>query len=161
MAMQLTRRRTIFSIFAICVIFGLSAQNFIKGTVTDTANAPIPYCAMAILNAKDSTLVKGNVANESGEFIFEKVAAGNYLIKYTNVGFRPAFSAPFPIDSVSQITLIPQILRAEGHTLKEVSVSAFKPTIEFKKGIVVMNVENNILSGGNTVFELLKRIPGV
>ncbi len=162
MVMQLNQRRYLLSIIALCCFaFTLSAQNFIKGTVVDSTNTPIPYCAMAILNAKDSSLVKGNVANESGEFIFENIKVGNYIVKFTNVGFKAGFSAPATVDSLSQLILPPQILKAEGITLKEVSVSAFKPTIEFKNGIVVMNVENNILSGGNTVFELLKRIPGV
>jgi hypothetical protein len=45
--------------------------------------------------------------------------------------------------------------------LKEVSIVAYKPAIEFKKGIVVMNVEDDILARGNTVLDLIKRLPGL
>jgi iron complex outermembrane receptor protein len=162
MGFEIKKKSIFIGIIAFCCsAFNLPAQNFIKGLVTDTANTPVPYCAMAILNAKDSSLVKGNVTNETGEFIFENIKAGNYIIKYSNVGFKPALSKPIQVDSLSQISLPAQIMKADSINLKEVSVSVFKPTIEFKKGVVIMNIENNILSSGNTVFELLKRIPGV
>lgn len=31
------------------------SQNFIKGTVTDSTQTPVSYCAMALMNAKDSS----------------------------------------------------------------------------------------------------------
>jgi iron complex outermembrane receptor protein len=65
------------------------------------------------------------------------------------------------VDSLSQIDLPNHVLRPEGVNLQEVSVSIDKPTIEFKKGTVIMNVENDILARGNTVLDLIKRIPGV
>jgi len=137
------------------------SQNFIKGTVSDSAQGPIPFCAMALLNAKDSSLVKGNVSDSAGNFVFEKIKAGNYFIKFNNVGYKSSASTTFTVDSLSAITLPTQTLRAVGVNLKEVSISVIKPTIEFKKGMTVMNVENNIFTAGNTVFELLKRIPGI
>jgi len=137
------------------------SQNLIKGSVADSTGAPIPFCALALVNAKDSSLVKGNVADDKGEFLYEKIAPGNYLFKFTQVGFKTAWSQPIAVDSLSQITLPPLVLKAEGVTLKIVEVTVMKPTIEFKNGMVVMNIENNIISGGNTIFELLKRVPGV
>ncbi|MES2760661.1 MAG: outer membrane beta-barrel protein [Bacteroidota bacterium] len=141
--------------------FSYYAQNAITGLVTDSTNAPVSYCAMALLNAKDSSLVKGNVTDENGKFTFQKIAIGTYLIKFSNVSYKTSWSNTFTVDSLSQLTLAPQVLKTEGINLKEVSIAVAKPIIEFKKGIVVMNIENNIISGGNTVFELLKRIPGV
>lgn len=113
------------------------------------------------MNAKDSSQVKGNISDSSGFYIFEKINPGNYFIKFSAVGFK-SFSTPiYTVDSLSQLTIPAQILKAEGLNLNEVSITVYKPAIEFKKGIVTMNVENDILSKGNTVLELLKRIPGV
>lgn len=141
--------------------FSLNSQNSIKGLVSDSTNAPVPFCAMALMNAKDSSLVKGNVSDSVGQFVFEKVKSGNYFIKFSNVGFVSATSATFAVDSTSQITIPTQILKPQGVNLKEVAVTAYKPAIEFKKGMVVMNVEDDILARGNTVLDLIKRIPGV
>lgn len=145
-------------IFTISLTF---SQNFIKGVITDSTKTPISYCSMALMYAKDSSQVKGNISDSVGFFIFEKVKASDYFIKFTAVGFKTATTGTFTVDSLSQITLPNQILKTEGVNLKEVSIAIYKPAIEFKKGVVIMNVENDILAKGNTVLELLKRVPGV
>ncbi|MDP1880835.1 MAG: TonB-dependent receptor [Parachlamydiaceae bacterium] len=153
--------RILLFISFIFIISRSYSQNLIKGSVLDTANVAIPYCAMALINASDSSLVKGNIADDNGEFIFEKIKPGNYIIKFNNVGYKTGLSQLIIVDSLMQTFLPPQILKSNGINLNEISVAVFKPIIEFQKGIVVMNVENNILTGGNTVFDLLKRVPGV
>jgi len=137
------------------------SQNSISGIVTDSTQVPIPFCAMALLNASDSSLVKGNISNDKGEYKFENIRSGNYCIKFTNVGYKVCFSNVITIDSLSRIELPAQQLKTEGVNLKEVSVAVYKPAVEFKKGMVVMNVEDDILAKGNTVLDLLKRLPGV
>lgn len=151
-------------IFGLCIIFTskLSAQNFIKGTITDSAKTPVPFCALALMNYADSSIVKGNLTNENGEFIFETISSGKYIIKINQVGFIPFLSQIIYVDSANSIiNLNPMVLKNAVFNLKEVSVSAFKPTVEFKKGITVLNIENNLIYSGNTVLELLKRLPGV
>ncbi len=138
------------------------SQNFIKGTVTDSTNAPVSYCSMVLLNAKDSSQVKGNISDSVGYFTFEKIKPGNYFIKFSAVGFKATNTATFSVDSLAPITLPPQILKMDGGVnLKEVSIAIYKPAIEFAKGKVIMNVEDDILAKGNTVLDLIKRIPGV
>ncbi len=138
------------------------SQTNINGKIIDSTKTPVPFCALALINANDSTLVKGNVTNEHGEFIFESITKGNYLIKTSNVGFTNFYSQNIKTDSLlQQINLEPIILKSNAVNLKEVSISVFKPTVEFKKGITILNVENNLISSGNTVIELLRRIPGI
>ncbi|MGZ4042917.1 MAG: outer membrane beta-barrel protein [Bacteroidia bacterium] len=145
----------------LCFGLGSYSQNSIKGIVTDSTQSPMAFCPMVLLKASDSSQVKGNISDSVGSFIFEKVKPGIYFIKFNAVGYRSASSGTFSIDSVSKISLPTVILGAQGVNLNEVSVSVYKPTIEFKKGTVIMNVENDILARGNTVFDLLKRLPGV
>ncbi len=45
--------------------------------------------------------------------------------------------------------------------LREITVTAFQPVFEYKKGSIIMNVENNPLASGSTILELLKMIPGI
>jgi hypothetical protein len=116
---------------------------------------------MVLLKASDSSQVKGNLSDSAGVFVFEKVKPGTYFIKFNAVGYTPASSSVFAVDSLSQISLPVQILGSSGINLKEISVAVYRPTIEFKKGTVIMNVENDLLARGNTVFDLLKRLPGV
>ncbi|MCW3078343.1 MAG: TonB-dependent receptor [Bacteroidetes bacterium] len=137
------------------------SQNFIKGTITDSTGSAIPFCAMALLNSKDSAHVKGNISDSTGNYIFEKVKPASYFIMFTAAGFKNSSTSAFNVDSMTRLNLPTHILKAEGINLGEISIATYKPTIEFKKGIIVMNVENDMLAKGNTVLELLKRIPGI
>jgi iron complex outermembrane receptor protein len=137
------------------------AQSFIKGTVKDSTGSALSFASVGLMNAKDSSLVKGNVSDEKGNYEFTSIRTGTYILKFYYAGYKVKWSDVFSADSLSQV-IAPEItLRTEGINLKEVSVMAFKPIMEFKKGKVIMNIENNILAAGNTVYELLKRIPGV
>jgi iron complex outermembrane receptor protein len=153
--------RYIFLFLALFMILTSRSQSFIKGRIQDSLSAPIPYCPLALVRTADSSIVKGSIANENGEFVIEPALKGSYFIKISYVGFADYYSEPIVVDSSSQLNLPPFALKSAGNTLKEVSVTAIRPTIEFKDGLVVLNVENDILSSGNTVLDLLKRIPGV
>lgn len=155
----MTRALALFVLISVSTIS--FSQNFIKGQISDSAGAPVSYCSMALLSAKDSSQVKGNISDSAGFYIFEKVKAGEYFIKFNSVGFRSASTTSFTVDSLSQLTFPATVLKTEGVNLKEVSVAVYKPAIEFKKGMVIMNVEDDIIAKGNTVLDLLRRIPGV
>jgi iron complex outermembrane receptor protein len=148
-------------LFVFCIGLNSYSQNSVKGLVSDSTKNPVPFCAMVLLNASDSSQVKGNLSDSIGSFVFEKIKPGTYFIKFNSVGYAPTASNTFSVDSISKISLPTTILRTQGVNLNEVAVSVYKPAIEFKKGIVIMNVENDILARGNTVFDLLKRLPGV
>jgi hypothetical protein len=137
------------------------SQNLVKGSITDSAKVPIPFCAMTLLNAKDSSQVKGNISNDNGDFIFENITSGSYFIKFSSVGFKEGTSSIFKIDSLSHLELGPQILRLEGINLQEVSVSAIKRAVEFKGGNIIVNVDGSPIAIGNNLYDLLSRLPGV
>jgi hypothetical protein len=96
-------RFTVF-LLLLCLSINSYSQNFIKGIVTDSLEKPVPFCSMILLNAKDSSQVKGNISDSSGTFIFEKVKSGNYFIKFNAVGYGISSSSIFSIDSLSQLT---------------------------------------------------------
>jgi iron complex outermembrane recepter protein len=137
------------------------SQNSVSGNVSDSSGVAIPFCPLGLFNSSDSTLIKGNLSDSAGNYKFTGLTPGIYFIKYSYVGYKNFSSEAFNLDSNSQFILKTHILKTEGTNLKEVSVLVLKPLIEFKKGMIVMNVENDILAKGNTVLELLKRIPGV
>ncbi len=139
----------------------LFSQNFIKGTVTDSVNAGFPFVNIALLNAADSSNAKGTISDENGKYEFTKIRPGNYLLKFFAIGYAETYSGSFALDSLSELTLPAVTLRNKGINLNEVSVTSIKKTIEFKNGMTVLNVENSIMAAGNTVLDVLKRIPGV
>jgi hypothetical protein len=133
----------------------------VSGKILDSLNVPVPFSTIALLRSNDSSLVKGNISNDKGEYFFEKLAPGNYLIKAVFVGYNDFYSSVFRLDSTAKFKVPDISLQAKGINLNEVSVVSIKQAVEFKNGMIVLNVEDSPLSVGNNVFELLKRLPGV
>src|SRR3954464_9098857 len=63
-----------------------SAQTSISGTIKDNNNQ-LPGAAVLLLQANDSTLVKGTIADVSGKFILDDVVAGTYNIHVSMIGY--------------------------------------------------------------------------
>lgn len=129
--------------------------------MTDSAGAGFPFVNIALLNTTDSAQVRGTISDEQGHYEFADLRPGSYLLKFFSVGYAMQYSPPLNIDSSSVISVAPVMLQPAGVNLGEVSVTAIKKVIEFKNGMTVMNVENSIMAAGNTVLDILKRIPGV
>lgn len=156
-----TLKKQVFVLITIFCSFTIFSQNKITGIIKDTAKSGLPFVNIALLNSVDSSIVKGTISDESGKFQIESVKPGNYKLKCFAVGFSENFSSAFLLDSMSIITIPDIILTQQGVNLNEVSVTSIKRTIEFKNGMTILNVENSIMASGNTVIDVLKRIPGV
>jgi hypothetical protein len=147
--------------FSLLLQFSCISQCRIEGRVFDSLQAPIPYIPVGLLNAKDSSVYKGEVSDQQGNYCFSTIQNGEYFIKIIAIGYNTFYSQKIIIDSSRQMKLPAFVLKNSGTSLNEIEVSAFKPTIEFKKGTIILNVENNLVAKGNTVLDLLKQIPGV
>jgi hypothetical protein len=141
--------------------FTCVSQCAIKGNVVDSVHAAIPFIPVGLINSRDSSVYKGAVTDQNGNYCFENIRKGEYMLKIIAVGYNTFYSGKIEFDSV-QLINIPAFTLGSGRTdLKEVDITAFKPTVEFKKGAIILNVENNLIAKGNSVLDLLKQIPGV
>lgn len=135
-------------------------QSQISGKVIDSVGAPLPYSPIALLNVKDSSVHKGIITDDAGKYVFEKIQAGNYFLKVIATGFKIKYSEFFKVDSASAVQ-IPDIQVSSAVNLNEVAVTVMKKTIEFKNGNITVNVEDSPLAVGNTLYDLLSKLPGV
>ncbi|NIJ53280.1 outer membrane beta-barrel protein [Dyadobacter arcticus] len=132
----------------------------VSGAILDEKSQPFPFVNVLLLQAKDSVLVKGLAADESGKFIFDQVAAGKYLVLVSMVGYQKSYTDVFSVADAS-INLPVISLKTDIKSLSEVTVIAKKPFIEQQIDRTVVNVENSIVSAGATALEVLERAPGV
>jgi hypothetical protein len=135
----------------------------VTGSIKDGGNQKIIDAAsVSLLRAKDSSLVKVAITDKEGNFSFENVKDGNYLVLATSVGHAKSYSNSFLIaaDKLSANVGMLQLVPVE-KALKEVSVTAKKPLIERKLDRTIVNVEASITSAGNTALEVLEKAPGV
>jgi Outer membrane protein beta-barrel family/CarboxypepD_reg-like domain len=136
------------------------AQVNISGKViTDTKN-PAEFATVALLNAKDSSMLKANITDLKGDFVFENIKAGKYIFSATMVGFKKTFSPVFEVEfenmQVSDIVLNP-----ESTQLNEVVVTANKPFLEQRSDKLIVNVANSPSAAGATALEVLQKVPGL
>jgi len=119
---------------SLSVTFGF-AQNSIKGKVQSTDGQPLPFANVLLLNVKDSSLVKGAVANDVGMYAFEQLKPNRYLITATTVGYRTTYSSPFALSNQEATQQLATLtLPALEKRLNEVTVIAKKPIFEQQIG---------------------------
>lgn len=132
----------------------------VSGHLTDEKQEAFPFVNVLLLKAFDSTLSQGAQSDLNGNYTFEEVEKGRYLIMASMVGYEKKYSIPFHVGNQPVQAPVLQ-LAPEVQALKEVTVVAKKPFIEQQIDRTVINVENSIGSAGATALEVLERAPGV
>lgn len=155
--------KTIFTSLIVLVSFStsVSAQAVVEGSIKNKENNPAAFATVALLNANDSALVKGALTDEGGNYLIEDIKKGNYLICVHFVGYAKQYSPAFTLDENEKKKMNDIVFSASDNQLKTVEVRAQKPFIEHQADKIVVNVENSIVSAGNSVYEVLQRSPGV
>ena len=69
------------------------AQFAISGKVISEKNESVTNASVLLLQAKDSALIKGVITNHSGDYLFEKIPGGTYIISCTYSGFEPIYTS--------------------------------------------------------------------
>jgi iron complex outermembrane receptor protein len=165
--MMKTPLNKIFHILTLMLLIGhislaQTSASKVTGTLSDDKGEPIGFATVKLLKAGDSTLVKGTLSNEAGQYLFENIADGEYLIKTTALNYANKSSSIFVISTAKQAIKVPTLaLQIASNSLAVVTISASKPVIERKSDRTIMNVENSILATGNSALEILARAPGV
>src|ERR1051325_10068712 len=138
-----------------------SSASTISGHVKEADGKPAQFANIILLQAKDSSIVKGAYSSESGNFSFENVAPGEYLVLVSQLGNKH-YTAPFTVKDGETETNIGSIsLPAGAVNLNEVNITTYKPFIEHHIDQTIVNVENSVVNAGGTALEVLQRSPGV
>jgi len=157
--------KTLITIITAVLFFSTAAfaQNtLISGRIVDDKEQPVEFANVLLLNPSDTTLVKGTVSDSLGQYQFEGVQAGSYLISATMVGMESVYSDVFEVTSgEATIKLSALMLGSSGVDLDEVVVKGQKPFMEIKTDRLVMNVESSPVAAGNNALEVLAKAPGV
>ncbi len=144
-------------LFFFCSFSGFS-QHSVEGRVLDPSQQPVAFANVILLNAQDSTSVyKGAVSSEKGEFVLNEVEANDYLLKISFVGFQDLLRK---VKVSKKLELGDLSLQNDTATLNEVSINYKNPSVKREVDRLVFSVENTTLSTGNS-WDILKKTPGV
>lgn len=136
-------------------------DQFIKGSLKATDGAAVPFATIALRKSNDSTLVKGELSDDNGAFIFEQVKEGNYYIEVQSIGFEMHVKGDILVEPGKGVDLGVISLKSTGNTLQTVNVAADKPFIERQIDRTVVNIENSIIQINTSVIEVMEKLPGV
>ena len=154
-------QKFILILCAFSLALKINAQSFVKGRIIDSLNKPVPFCALGMIKLSDSTVLKGTLTNDEGEFIFDKISSGQYKLKANNLGTSIIFPAIIQVDSITQTDLSNLVFNNISKNLNEVEIAVIKRPIEFKNGNIIVNIDGSPLAVGNSLYDLLSRLPGV
>ncbi len=152
--------RFVTTLFLFLAALAASAQT-ITGTVRDATNQPASFAVVKLLRSADSTLVKGTVATETGQYSLANIPDGNYRVQVSLVGMSNVSSPVITVRGGQSLVLETLTLRAAEQTLTAVTVRAQKQLIEQQVDKTVLNVAADATAQGKTAYELLQQAPGV
>ncbi|MDP4238545.1 MAG: TonB-dependent receptor [Bacteroidota bacterium] len=138
-----------------------ATTGIIKGKVLDTKNQPIGFATATLLSSKTNKFVKGDVSNEKGEFVIDKVSPGEYRLSVSMVGYAKNESEKVVIDSKNNLVEKNIILNENAVQLSTVEVTAKKKFIEQTVDKMVVNPDASVTTASENVYEILKKLPGV
>jgi iron complex outermembrane recepter protein len=160
--MRTTIKLITFLILLIAVFESNAQKGAIKGSITDKQGKIVEFATVTLLKSKDSTLVKGALADANGNFEIEKINNGTYLLGITQVGYEKFQTPIFNITDETPAINFKEIKLSEAtKNLNEVVVKSQKPFIEQLIDRTVVNVENSIVSAGSNALEVLEKSPGI
>lgn len=140
------------------------AQNAtVSGKIQDQQGLPLDFSTIALISAKDSSIIKGVVANEQGLYTLSNIPFGKYIVKASLFGYASQSSKEFSLNTDKSSAEINLTLLSDNKkvNLNEVVVVAKKPFVERKADKLIVNVESSSLSTGSTALEVLQRSPGI
>lgn len=120
----------------------------------------LPYTNILVLEAEDSTLVKGVMSDAGGNFrlSFHAKKESPYLLKVSYIGMKPEFRA---LNTDKTKIHVGNIVLTEGLELSEVVVTAPIKEVELVGDTTVINAGAYRIPEGSNLEELVKKIPGL
>ncbi|MDB4920726.1 outer membrane beta-barrel family protein [Mucilaginibacter sp.] len=147
----------IFTFFIITIaISNLSAQFKLTGTVNTLAKRPADFASVNLKNLTDNN-DKTVLADSTGHFSFNDLAAGKYLVSTSVMGYFPAQLNVI----LTRDTTLNIILAITNTQLSEVTITSSKPVIENNTEKLVYNVSSSITANGGDALAAISKVPGI
>ena len=103
----------------------------VTGTiVADDNAAPVARPAVAVRNAKDSSMVTGTMGGDDGTFRVQGLRPGTYYLRVSGIGFTPKNTESFTIAPAAQVANVGSVKLARfAVSLQTVEVEGTTPTV--------------------------------
>ncbi|WP_316798811.1 TonB-dependent receptor [Pedobacter frigidisoli] len=156
-------------LLSVCLLFSFGTclkaqtqQHSIKGRTIDTASTTLlSGTSVAILNAKDSTLVKFTRTSENGTFELNGIKNGKFILLASYPKYAD-FVEHFTLDSTTQVKDFGKInLTGMAKLLADVIIKGNRAAMKIKGDTVEFDPKAFNIEPNSKVEDLLKQFPGI
>ena len=148
------------------LMFGLFAfqsyaqQITIQGSVQNASDkSMMPGAIISLQKATDEQPTNGVMTDGNGEFRFDKIAPGNYLIKINYLGFKPLSRSVAVSDEPIELGTL--LLVEDANELQEVKIVGQVATATIKGDTTDFNAAAFKTAADASAQELIQKLPGV
>lgn len=154
--------KSIFSLLLAFICLQALGQNktTVKGIVADSASkAPMEFATVAVVNAKDTSLVSYTLTDKNGTFKLSGIAVDKPVkIIISFVGYNTIRQN---LHLQKELITDLKTIYLSGNTLMDVIISGERSPVTVKKDTIEFNTEAFKTRPNAVVEELLKKLPGV
>lgn len=135
----------------------------IKGNILlDNGNQNLAGATVRLIGITDTTFKNLAISDTTGNFKFNNLPYGSYLLKVSYIGFPDFLSKQITVDAkLPNQTLAPINLDNTSNQLKEVVVVSEKPHFEKEIDRLVVNISSSIGNAGTNAIDILNNSPGI
>ena len=139
------------------VNFFATSQSQIKGRVIEENGEPASFVNLILKSPSDSTTIKFLVSDEKGNFAFENIADGHYLLHVTGVGLKAKF---LHLDLSTKKTESIIVVLEEYETLLNDLIVQGQEPIRINGDTVSLDADAFSNGKEQVLEDLLKKLPG-
>ena len=152
--------RLFYTILFLSLFLGSYAQQLlISGKLIDETKQPAIGSSILLLNAKDSSFIKGTTTDVGGLFKLDNTSSSIYIIKILSMGYKPIFKT---VELLNQsIDLGTIALKQNSTNLKEITVEAQMALATQNGDTTSFNSKAYKVNKDATAEDLISKMPGV
>lgn len=136
-----------------------SQINTITGKIIDRDTKEGVMMVTVQMLTQDSTYISGVLSDENGKFKLTAPKRGNYILKFTCVGYIP-LTKTLNVSTEKNIALGDITFSADAIMLKGATVIGQAPPVTVQEDTFVYNASAYRTPEGSVVEELIKKLPG-
>ena len=150
-----------FTLLLLISAFSFSfGQSKITGFAVDSSlTKAVEFASIALINKTTNKPVDGTMADEKGFFTLSKVAAGEYKLLISFLGFNNKTVDNVLITKDQDLDLGVIKLASSIKTLDEVTVTGQRALVEEKVDRLVYNADKDLTARGGDASDVLRKVP--
>lgn len=143
-------------------LFAQQSNYQIKGNLKDAENGEvIDFAEITLHKEGENQILSKALPDKKGEFFFNHIADGNYIIMVRLIGYDVFISKPLKLTKESKINLGEIKLKPLEVGLSEVEIIAHKNQLVYKLDRKILDSSSNLLGNNGSAVDILENTPSV